>query len=218
VWRHVKSYLRCAVLISPHCTFAETEAAPFSVTIHVLVLLPPLEQVPDQTASRPLLTESVTLVPVAKEACPELPTATFIPVGLEVTRSPLRPLTVTDKVAFEGGGGAAGFTVRGASCVMPPAVAKIVRPVDCVTAAVGTENDTLVWPTGTVTLAGTVAIGLLLDRVAVNPPAGAGLVTARIASVAVPPVTTLGNSPMLCNCAGGGTGNTVTVAALDELL
>ena len=62
-------------------------------------LLPPLEQAPDQIASRPLVTLSVIEVPAAKEAEPVLPTPTLIPAGLEVTRSPLRPVAVTVSVA-----------------------------------------------------------------------------------------------------------------------
>ena len=59
---------------------------------------PPLEQAPDQTASRPLETLRVILVPPANDAEPVLPTLTLIPDGLEVTRSPLRPDAVTDSV------------------------------------------------------------------------------------------------------------------------
>jgi hypothetical protein len=43
----------------PYCTFAVTLAFPLSVKAHVRVLLPPLEQAPDQMASRPLVTDSV---------------------------------------------------------------------------------------------------------------------------------------------------------------
>lgn len=60
---------------------------------------PPLEQAPDQTASRPLATLRVTLVPPANDADPVLPTLTLIPDGLEVTRSPLRPVALTVSVA-----------------------------------------------------------------------------------------------------------------------
>jgi hypothetical protein len=76
-----------------------TDAVPVSVNVHVLVLLPPLEQAPDQMALRPLETRSVIDVPVANDAEALLPTATSIPAGLEVTRSPLRPLAVTVSVA-----------------------------------------------------------------------------------------------------------------------
>src|SRR2546430_14388234 len=50
----------------------------------------------------------------------------------------------------------------------------MVADVDTATALVVTVNVTLVAPTGTVTLAGTVAAELLLDSVTCAPPAGAG--------------------------------------------
>jgi len=67
--------------------------------VHIFALLPPLEQAPDQIASRPLDTVSVIEMPVANVAEPVLPTATLIPAGLELTRSPLRPVAVTVSVA-----------------------------------------------------------------------------------------------------------------------
>ena len=76
-----------------------TDAAPLIVNVHVFCLLPPLEHAPDQIASRPFETLSVIDVPVVNAADPELPTATLIPAGLDVTRSPLRPLAVTVSVA-----------------------------------------------------------------------------------------------------------------------
>jgi hypothetical protein len=78
---------------------AATDALPVSVNAHVLRLFPPLEQAPDQTASRPLETLSVIDVPLANVAEPVLATATLIPAGLEVIRSPLRPVAVTVSVA-----------------------------------------------------------------------------------------------------------------------
>ena len=82
-----------------HCTLAVTEALPFSVNVQVLALFPPLEQAPDQMTSRPFVALSVIAVPVAKFAEPLLPTLTLMPAGLEVTRSPLRPVAVTVRVA-----------------------------------------------------------------------------------------------------------------------
>ena len=70
------------------------------MNVHVLLLLPLLEQAPDQIASRPLDTLNVIEVPVANEPEPELPTLTLMPVGLDVTRSPLRPDAVTVSVAL----------------------------------------------------------------------------------------------------------------------
>jgi hypothetical protein len=81
--------------VARYCTFAVTDAAAFSVRVQLFVLEPPLEQPPDQIASRPLLTASVTDVPVAKLALPVVPTLTLSPVGLEETDSPERPLAVT---------------------------------------------------------------------------------------------------------------------------
>ena len=63
-------------------------------------MLPPLEQAPDQIASRPLVTLSVIDVPVANDAEPVLPTLTLIPAGLDVMRSPLRPVAETVSVAI----------------------------------------------------------------------------------------------------------------------
>ena len=65
------------------------------VKLQLFVLELPLEQPPDQMASRSLLTDSVTTVPVAKLALLEVPTFTLSPAGLEETDSPDRPLAVT---------------------------------------------------------------------------------------------------------------------------
>jgi hypothetical protein len=88
---------------------------PLSVNVHVRCLLPPLEQAPDQIASRPFVTLSVIDVPVLNDAEPVVPTLTLIPAGLEVTRSPLRPVAVTVRVAPA----AAGSTVKVAVRVTP---------------------------------------------------------------------------------------------------
>jgi hypothetical protein len=82
-----------------HWTFAATDALPDNVNVQVRCLLPPVEQAPDQIASRPLVTLSVIEVPVANDAEPVLPTFTLIPAGFDVTRSPLRPVAVTVSVA-----------------------------------------------------------------------------------------------------------------------
>jgi hypothetical protein len=99
-----------------YCTLADTDALAFSVNVHVLRLFPPLEHAPDQTASRPFETVNVMDVPFANAEDPVLPTETLIPPGLDVTRSPLRPLADTvsvDEPAGGGGGGAdGGVTLR----------------------------------------------------------------------------------------------------------
>ena len=67
--------------------------------VQLLVLFPPLEQAPDQITSRPLVALRVIDVPTTNDADPVLPTLTLIPAGLETTRSPLRPVAVTVRVA-----------------------------------------------------------------------------------------------------------------------
>ncbi len=78
---------------------AVTEALPVTVNVHVFALFPPLEHAPDQITSRVLVALSVIDVPVANVAEPVLPTATLIPAGVEVTRSPVLPVAVTVTVA-----------------------------------------------------------------------------------------------------------------------
>jgi hypothetical protein len=83
-------------------TLAVTEAFAFSVKVQVFVLFPPLEQEPDQTTSRLFDALSVIRVPAAKPAEAVLPTATLMPAGFDVTRSPPRPVAVTVSVAVCG--------------------------------------------------------------------------------------------------------------------
>jgi hypothetical protein len=77
---------------------AVTEALPVNVNVHVFVLFPPLEHAPDQMTSRSFVARSVIVVPVANDAEPVLPTATLMPTGVDVTRSPARPVAVTVSV------------------------------------------------------------------------------------------------------------------------
>jgi len=87
---------------------AVTVASALSVSVQLFVSLPPLEQAPDQIASRPLLTLNVIDVPDPKVALPVLPTETLMPAGDEVMRSPLRPDAVTVSVRDVPGGGGGG--------------------------------------------------------------------------------------------------------------
>src|SRR2546425_5180756 len=70
----------------------------------------------------------------------------------------------------------------------------MVAEVDAVTALVVTVNVTLVAPTGTVTLAGTVAAVLSLDSVTCAPPAGAGPSSVAVPVELLPPATVVGLS------------------------
>jgi hypothetical protein len=91
------------------------------VNVHVFLLSPPLEHAPDQMASRSFVTLSVIDVPAVNVADPLEPTVTLMPAGVDITRSPLRPLAETVKVAV----GVpppppAGFTVSAPVRVAPP--------------------------------------------------------------------------------------------------
>src|SRR5215470_12407445 len=175
-----------------YCTLAVTEALPVTVNVHVFALLPPLEHAPDQITSRVFEALSVTEVPIVNVAEPVLPTATLIPTGLEVTRSPVLPVAVTVTVADcagggGGGGGAAAFTVRVAVLLAPPNEPPIVTGVAAVTAVVVMEKLALTALAATVTLAGTVAtVVLLLDSGTMAPPAGAAVVNVTASVNAVP--------------------------------
>ena len=92
----------------PHCTLAVIDPAALNVKVQVRVFCPPLEQAPDQITSRPLLALMVIEVPVVNGADCVPGTATLIPLGLDSTRSPLRPLAVTVSVAVPPGGGGGG--------------------------------------------------------------------------------------------------------------
>ena len=95
---------------------ALTEAFAFNVNVQVFVLFPPLEHAPDQIASRLFVTRSVIDVPIANGAEPVVPTLTLIPVGVDVIRSPLRPVALTVNVA----NWPAGLTVSVAVRVLLP--------------------------------------------------------------------------------------------------
>jgi len=85
-----------------YCTLAVTAAFPLIVKVQVFVLLPPLEHAPDQMTSRSFVARSVIAVPTVNDADPLLPTVTLMPAGVELTRSPPRPVAVTVSVAVCG--------------------------------------------------------------------------------------------------------------------
>jgi hypothetical protein len=178
-----------------YCTLAVTDAFAFSVNVHVLALVPPLEHAPDQIASRPLLTVNVIDAPVLKGADPVEPTETLMPAGFDVTRSPLRPVADTVNVAVPvPPPPAAGFTVSVPDRVTPPELPEMVTDAEVVTGLDVTVNAPLVAPAAIVTLAGTVAaLVLLLDNVTTAPPDGAAAESVAVpCAFALPPVTLVG--------------------------
>ena len=194
---------------------AFTEALPATVNVHVFALLPPLEQAPDQIALRPLETVSVIGVPVANVAEPVLPTATLIPVGLEVTRSPLLPVAVTVNVAD----GDAGFTDSVAVLVAPPKAPLIVTDVDAVTPVVPIVKVALSAPAATVTLAGTLAaVTLLLDSATMAPPMGAAVVNVTVPVAGAPPTTLVGLTVTADKLGPAAAGLTVSAAVRETPL
>jgi hypothetical protein len=177
---------------------AVTDPVAVSVNVHVLALFPPLEQAPDQIASRPFETLSVIAVPPANDADPLLPTGTLIPDGLEVMRSPLRPVAVSVKVAVC----PAGVTVSVAVRATLPALAVIVTGVDAVTPVVVIANVALADPCATVTFAGILAAPLLSANVTTNPPAGAAAVNVTVPCDGLPPATEAGLTETADSAAG----------------
>lgn len=191
-----------------HCTLTVTVALPFSVKVQVFDLVPPLEHAPDHTASRPFEALRVIAVPGANDAEALPPTVTLMPAGLEVTRSPLRPVAVTVRVA----GCPGGVTVKVAVRVTPPALAVTVTGADVATALVGIANVTLFAPGATDKLAGTVAADeLLLDNDTANPPVGAADVRVSAPCEEVPPMTLVGLTETAASAAGAAGGVTVRV-------
>ena len=89
------SHLSAVERIDVHCTLAVTDAVALIVNVQLFVLLPPLEQAPDQIASRPFDTLSVMAVPDANDAEPVLPVATLMPAGLE------GPLSTPEQIRWD---------------------------------------------------------------------------------------------------------------------
>ena len=152
----------------------------------------PLEQAPDHMTVRLLVALRVIDVLPGKDAVPVLPTVTLIPVGVELTVSPARPVAVTVRVAA-----ATGVTVSAAVRVTAPSLAVIVADVDAVTGKVATGKVAtgkvaINAPAGTVTFAGTETAVLLLDSATAHPPAGAAVVRRTVPCEAAPPVTVVG--------------------------
>jgi hypothetical protein len=90
----------------------------------------------------------------------------------------------------------------------------MVTDVEAVTLAVLTVNVALLAPAATVTVAGTVAVDvLLLERETTAPPVGAGPLSVTVPVEGDPPVTLVGLS-VSEETLGRGCGSTVSEAVL----
>ena len=107
-------------------------------------------------------------------------------------------------------------TLRVAVRVVPLYVAEILAEVEMRTMDVFTVNVALVAPAGMNTLDGTLATPLLLERMTVAPPAGAGALSVTLpVEDCTPPMTVLGFSVSEDSIGGGGgAGFTVSEAVL----
>jgi hypothetical protein len=153
-------------------------------------------------ASRPLVTCRVIDVPAANVAAPVVPTLTLIPDGVDVTRSPLRPLALTVNVADCTDGLTVSVVVR----VLLAYNAEIVTAVGAITEAVVAVKFALVAPAATTMLAGIVTAGLPLVSDTNAPPAGAPVDRNTVPCDDAPPIRFDGLTVMLCNVAAGGGG------------
>jgi hypothetical protein len=107
-------------------------------------------------------------------------------------------------------------TLRLAIRVVPLYEAEMVTEVETRTMEVFTVKVALVAPSGTNTLEGTLAAPLLLERITVAPPAGAGALNVTLpVEDCTPPITVLGFSVSEESVGGGGgAGFTVSEAVL----
>src|SRR5438128_8335670 len=91
-------------------------------------------------------------------------------------------------------GVAEGFTISAAVREVPLMFAESVTLVATATAEVVTGKLALKLPAGTVTLAGTAALGSLLDKGTDNPPDGAAFARVTVPCALLPPTTAVGTT------------------------
>ena len=170
-----------------------------------------------------LVAPAATVTPAGTDAAAsELESETTMPpVGAAPERVTVPaddepPVTlVGERLTVESDTGPEVFTVRAAVRVIPPRVAVIVTAVDAATEVVVTGNWTLDEPTGTETLAGTVAAASLLARLTMTQHADTVPPTVTVPVEVPPPVTVVGLSARAERAGPGGGGLTFKVLVLD---
>jgi len=157
------------------------------LTVNVALLAPAATVTLAGTVAVDVLLERETVAPPAGAG----PLSVTVPVEGDP------PVTLVGfSVSKERVGRACGSTVSEAVLVTPAYDAEMVTGVDAVTALVLTVNVALLAPAATVTLAGTVAVDmLLLERETAAPPVSAGPLSVTVpVEVCTPPVTLVGFS------------------------
>src|SRR6267143_1605007 len=139
-------------------------------------------------------TVAVDVLPLIRETTAPPVVAGPLSVTVPVEGDP--PVTLVGFSVSEERVRAGGSTVSEAVLVTPAYDAEIVTGVDVVTALVLTVNVALLAPAATVTLAGTVAVAvLLLEREIAAPPLRAGPLSVTVpVEDCAPPVTLVGFS------------------------
>jgi hypothetical protein len=159
---------------------------PVVVTVKVAVLLPAATVTEGGTAAAGELLDSATGMPPAGAA----ESRVTVPVELAP------PLTLVG-LTFRVESVPAAVIVSEAFFVVPLNAPLMVAVAVAVTVRVVTGNVAEVWPAATVTEAGTVAFGLLLESATAIPPAGAAPLSFAVPVEEFPPTTDVGLSVTL---------------------
>jgi hypothetical protein len=189
-------------------TVSPLSAAGTIVSVAVCVMLPwePVmgESVVDDTAvveTRNLAVvdpaETVTVAGTVALELPEVKLMDVPPVGalpfrVTVPLDGCPPRTEVGEIVTIAS--SAGVTVRVAACFETPSLAVTVTGVEVETGVVLIEKLADVVPDDTVTVAGTVALGLLDDRLTTIPPTPAGPVRVTVPADEIPPSTVVGET------------------------
>jgi hypothetical protein len=150
-------------------------------TVKVVEFVPAATTIEEGTVAELELLDSVTMVPPVGA----------LPVSVTFPVEELPPITLVGLSVTPLGTGA--LTCKLADFETPDRVPVIVAVTFAATGTVDTVNVLDVVPAATVTLDGTIAIALLLERLTTAPPAGAALESVTVPVLDAPPVTVVGD-------------------------